>query len=328
VRKKNHLADIAFLGVVLILVLVLLYSGLRVLESAVLRGSQQEQNAATDKTLVREDVHYFPRQDITVVLVMGIDQYGPVSDSEAYNNPGAADMVMLLIFDEKNEVCNVLNINRDMMVDMPVLNEHGKAIGVGNAQLAYSHAYGKGMKDSCENVRMTVSNLLYGLQIDYYFALNMDTISILNDSVGGVKVNVVDDFSEVDPSLPMGEVLLKGKQAVSFVQSRGSVGDELNLSRMERQQEYMSNFVPALKNQIKQDSSYVTNTYEEISDFIVTDCILDSVSRLASDYADYPLGEMLAIEGTNILGETYYEFYADEEALDELILRLFYAPKK
>ena len=33
------------------------------------------------------------------------------------------------------------------------------------------------------------------------------------------------------------------------------------------------------------------------------------------------------MEGENKLGEEYYEFYADEEKLDALILQLFYAPK-
>jgi hypothetical protein len=32
-------------------------------------------------------------------------------------------------------------------------------------------------------------------------------------------------------------------------------------------------------------------------------------------------------EGENVLGEKYYEFHVDEEKLDELIVRLFYAPK-
>lgn len=323
---KKRLQKVLFVCIVLILVLAIFYSGLRILESTVFFDIT-DQLQTKSKILVRDGVKYYPRKDITVLMLMGINRSGKVVPTE-YNKAGSVDMVALLIFDEKNEVCNVLNINRDMMVDMPVLNEHGKAVGIGNAQLAFSHAYGDGMKDSCENVRMTVSNLLYGLQIDYYFALNMDTISILNDSVGGVKVNVVDDFSEVDPSLPMGEVLLKGQQAVSFVQTRWYVGDELNLSRMERQREYMRNFVPAMKNQIQQESGYVVKTYNAISDFIVTDCVLDNVSRLASDYAHYPLGEILTIDGTNILGEKYYEFYADEEALDELILRLFYAPKK
>lgn len=315
-----------FVCIVLILVLAIAYSGLRILESTIFFDISNQLQVQS-RTITRDGVKYYPRKDITVLMLLGINRTGKVEPTE-YNHGGAADMVALLIFDEEQQVCNVLNLNRDMMVDMPALNEHGKATGVINAQLAYSHTYGDGMRDSCENARMAVSNLLYGLQIDYYFALNMDTIAILNDSVGGVTVHVKDDFSKVDPNLPMGEVLLKGKQAVTFVQTRWYVGDELNLSRMERQREYMSRFVPALREQIRQDATYVVKTYGSVSDFIVTDCVLDSVSRLASDYAGYPLGEVLSVEGTNVLGETYYEFYADEKALDELILRLFYAPKK
>ena len=42
VRKKTHGADIAFFGIALILVLVMLYSGLRILESTVLRPETVE----------------------------------------------------------------------------------------------------------------------------------------------------------------------------------------------------------------------------------------------------------------------------------------------
>jgi hypothetical protein len=37
---------------------------------------------------------------------------------------------------------------------------------------------------------------------------------------------------------------------------------------------------------------------------------------------------MLSPEGENRKGEVYMEYYVDEEKLDALILRLFYAPKK
>ena len=37
---------------------------------------------------------------------------------------------------------------------------------------------------------------------------------------------------------------------------------------------------------------------------------------------------MVTPEGENVIGDEYYEFYPDEEKLDELIVRLFYAPKK
>ena len=323
--SKERISKALFVCIVLILVLAIIYSGLRILESTVFFDIGHEMQTES-KIIIRNGVKYYPRKDITVVMVLGINRTGKVEPTE-YNHGGSADMVALLIMDERDQVCNVLNLNRDMMVEMPVLNEHGKAVAVNKAQLAYSHAYGDGMKDSCRNVRATVSNLLYGLQIDYYMALNMDTIQIVNDSVGGVKVNVVDDFSQVDPNLPKGEVLLMGQQAVHFVQSRWYVGDELNLSRMERQKEYMRNFAPALKAKIHEEPAYALDIYGQIEDLIVTDCLAENFSRLASDYSDYPLGDILSVPGNNVLGETYYEFYPDEKALDDMILELFYEPK-
>lgn len=324
--NKKQRSKLLFTCVILILVLVMLYSGLQILESTVFfegAGSLQ----TTSKTIVRNGVKYYPRQDITVVLVMGINQTGKVEPTE-FNHGGAVDMLALLILDKKTETASVLSLNRDMMVDMPILNRTGKEVGVFNGQLAYSHTYGDGMEVSCENVRKTVSNLLYGLQIDYYLSINMNTISLLNDAVGGVPVTIVDDFSAVTSDLPMGDVVLKGSQAVTYLQTRWDVGDELNLSRMERHKVYINSFAPAFKDKVKKDAEFAVNTYDSITDYIVTDCTMPIFSRLVSDYSDYPLDEIFTIEGNNVLNGDYYEFYADEEALDALILKLFYAPKE
>ena len=321
-RKQRR--KLVYVCIIFLLVLVMLYSGLRILESTLFSAEHRLQT--TSKTIVRDGVKYYPRNDITVVLIMGINQTGEVVPTE-YNHGGAADMLTLLVFDEQTEECTVLSLNRDMMVDMPALNTAGKEAGIYYGQLAYSHTYGDGMEDSCENVRKTVSNILYGITVDYYFSLNLDAIALLNDAVGGVTVNIVDDFSAVTDDLPMGEVTLYGQQAVKFVQSRWYVGDELNLSRMERHKEYMKNFVTALYAKMDSDPTFVLDVYESVSKYIVTDCSAQIMSRLETEYGDYTVGEVLSLPGENVLGEEYYEFYADEEALDELILRLFYAPK-
>jgi len=325
--SKKTRTNVIFACVIVALVLVMLYSGLRILESTVFYRQSEVTMQTESKTISRNGVKYFPRQDITVVMFLGIGWEGEAVAKEM-NHGGAVDMAALLIFDPKTEDCTVLSLNRDMMVYMPVLNETGKAVGAYYGQLAYSHTYGTGVEDSCENTRTTISNLMYGLQIDHYFALNMDAISILNDAVGGVTVNITDDLTSVDPSLTLGEVTLMGKQAVNFVQSRSTVGDGLNLSRMRRQEEYMRNFVLALKEKMEQDSSFVIRTYDAVSDYMVTDCTPAVFSRLAEDYGDYSMGATISLEGNNVMGEEHMEFYADEEALDALILELFYAPKK
>ena len=323
---RKLLTRLVFVCVILALVLLVLYSGFQVLESTVF--SENEPQLQTEsRTIVRDGVKYFPRKDITVLMLLGINREGKVQATE-FNHGGAADMVALVIFDEQKEQYSILPLNRDMMVDMPALNEFGREVDTYYGQLAYAHTYGDGMVTSCENVIKTVSNLLYGVEIDYYIAMNMDTIGILNDAVGGVTVEVEDDFSGVTDELPMGRVTLNGQQAVTFVQSRMGVGDHLNLSRMRRQEMYMENFLELLRKSIREQSGFVEQTYGQIADLIVTDCSVQILSRLEKDYGEYAMGGTLSIRGENVLGEQFYEFYPDEQALDALILELFYAPKK
>ena len=73
------------------------------------------------KTIWQGDVAYFPRQDIRVFLLMGIDREGPVVDSGSYKNEGAADVILVFIFNETDKEYTILALNRDSMVRMPIL---------------------------------------------------------------------------------------------------------------------------------------------------------------------------------------------------------------
>lgn len=326
-RNRSPLKALAFLGVVLVLVLMLLYSGLRILEATVLYRPREGGESEGGKTIVRQDTAYFPRQDITVVLVLGIDRYGPVADSGSYNNRGAADLVMLLIFDETNEICSVLHLNRDTMVEMPVLGIGGREAGSGYGQLALAHTYGSGLEDSCENTSKTVSGLLGGISIDHYIAVNMDAIAIANDAVGGVAVYVTEDFSQVDDTIGQGMVTLKGEQAIHYVRTRKDVGDQQNLSRMERQQAYIEGFAASFREKLEKDPEFILKVYENVAPYLVTDCTADTISNMIDRYGNYTAGDVVMPEGRSVMGEEYVEFYVDDQSLDSLILELFYAPK-
>ena len=326
-RMKKQGKELLFFAVILILVLVMLYSGLRILESTVFHSGEESDSQFVSKTIRRDGVAYFPRQDITTVLVMGIDKYGPVEASDYYNNTGASDMNILLIFDETNKVCNVLHLNRDTMVEMPVLGLGGKKAGTYYGQLALAHTYGTGLADSCENSRQTVSDFLYGAEIDYYVAMHMDAIAILNDAVGGVTVQVTEDFSQVDSTITMGEVKLMGNHAINFVRTRKDVGDQLNTSRIQRQQKYLDGFVEAFREKQKEETEFIITAYEQVQPFLVTDCSANAISGMVDRFSQFAVNEVVTPEGENVLGNEYYEFYADEEKLDALILRLLYAPK-
>lgn len=326
-NKDKRRARPLLLVVILILVLVFVISGLQFLESTVFHptGSGQE---ITDKTIIRDGVEYFPRQDMTVILVAGIDEDGPMVSSGSYNNPGEADMVTLLVFDETNKTMDVLTLNRDTMLDMPVLGIGGKQAGTAYGQLALAHTYGSGLADSAVNLRNTVSAFLYNVHIDYYVTMHMDAISILNDLVGGVKVKVTDDFSQIDPTIAQGEVVLNGRQAITYVRTRQGLGDQLNVTRMERQREYMVGFMTALKNKITDSAGFALEAYDKVKDYAMTDCSSTAITALVNRLVGYELGEVVKIEGENVAGEKYMEYHVDEAALDKVILKYLYAPKK
>ena len=285
------------------------------------------QETQPSKTITRDGVDYFPRQDITTVLVLGIDRFGKVEDSGAYTNTGAADMDVLLIFDETAKKCTMLQLNRDTMLEMPVLGLGGKPAGTMVGQLALAHTFGTGLEDSCENSRQAISDFLYGNRIDYYVSMNMDAIAILNDAVGGVTVNVTEDFSSVDPTIKMGEMTLKGQQAITYVRSRQGVGDQQNTSRMQRQQEYLQGFLKALQAKRKDNSQFLLDAYEDAKDYLISDCSPNGLSVLLDRYSEYEIGEIVTPKGKSVKGEQYMEFHVDEKELDKLLLRLFYAPK-
>lgn len=311
---------------ILVLLLGLIFGGLHILESTVL-SEDKETSQETSLTITRDGVDYFPRQDITVIMALGIDELGPVKSSESYRNDAEADAIVLLILDQKDESYTMLCLNRDMMVKMPALGLSGRPAGSYYGQLALSHTYGEGLADSCENTRNTISDLFHGINIDHYLAMNMEGIIFVNDALGGVTVTIEDDFSQVDSSMNMGEMTLMGEQALHFVQSRRGVGNQLNISRMKRQEQYMQGMMNALNVKLEQEDSFVIDLYEQVSDYMVTDCSVNVISGLLQRCSEYTLKEIVSPVGENVLGERHYEFYADEEKLDELALRLFYSPK-
>lgn len=327
-EHRNKMKQLVYYVAVLLLVIILLYSGLQILEATVLNSGSNAEPGIVSKTITRDGIDYYPRRDITVMLLLGIDQEGPVADSGTFTNPGASDAVMLLIFDDKNETWSILQLNRDTMLDIPVLGIGGKEAGTIYGQLALAHTYGSGLEDSCINTRKAVSNFLGGISIDYYIAMNMDAVAVLNDAVGGVTVTVTDDFSDVDPTITMGQITLQGNQALNFVRDRQNVGDQKNASRMERHQEYMEGFREALQGKLNDGAEFVAEAYSAVAPYLVSDCPINTLTSMIERYEDYQFKGVITPEGENTVGKTYIEFHADEEKLDELVIELFYAPKR
>ena len=327
-NRSDKLKKIGFILLGILLIGVVIYSGFRFLEATVFLDDEKNPSKSPSKTIMVDGVKYFPKQDIETFLIIGVDEDGEMIRRETLENEGMADAIMLAVFNRTDETIDIISLNRDSMTDISVRGLDGRKVDSMNAQLALSYAYGDGMESSCENTIEAVSKMLYGIEINHFMALNMDAIKVLNDAVDGVTVDVWDDFSAVDPSIYMGRVTLYGDQALTYIRARKDVGDQLNVNRMERQQEYMESFFYALKYAVEMDSEFAIKHYEDLTKYMVTDCSVTTMSSMLERYGAYELGEIVTPEGENVRGEKYMEFYVDEDSLEDLVLEHFFSEKK
>lgn len=269
---------------------------------------------------------YAKREDLETVLLLGVDKFEGETP-EGYVNNQQADFLLLLVMDKENETCTPIQLNRDTMTQIQILGVTGEPAGTFTGQLALAHTYGSGEEDSCENTVLAVENLLYGVGIDHYVSLTMDWVALLNDLVGGVTVEVLDDFSGIDDSLVQGEtVTLKGQQALTYVRSRGGLEDSSNLHRMERQRQYLAALQQQLKAAVQQEDGFTLDALLQLNEYMVSDCTVNQLSDLGDSLATYQVGDILTTPGDAQEGEEFMEFTVDEDALQQLVMDVFYEP--
>lgn len=269
---------------------------------------------------------YAKRENLETVLLLGVDKFEGETP-EGYVNNQQTDFLLLLVMDKENETCTPIQLNRDTMTQIQILGVTGEPAGTFTGQLALAHTYGSGEEDSCENTVLAVSNLLYGMEIDHYVSLTMDGVALLNDLVGGVTVEVLDDFSGIDDSLVQGEtVTLKGQQALTYVRSRGGLEDSSNLHRMERQRQYLAALQQQLKAAVQQEDGFTLDALLQLNEYMVSDCTVNQLSDLGDSLATYQVSDILTTPGDAQEGEEFMEFTVDEAALQQLVMDVFYEP--
>ena len=151
-------------------------------------------------------------------LFLGIDTLGRAEGTQSYVAGGQADAQILLVVDHTARTWQMLQINRDSMVQVPVLSMMGTVPYTIRQQIALAHAYGNGREQSCENNVRAVSMLLGDQPIDGYLSMTMGGVGVLVDLLGGVTLTLGSDLSAVDPALTQGAtVTLNGEQALAYV---------------------------------------------------------------------------------------------------------------
>ncbi len=321
IRLDKQILKIIIISIAVVVLFAIAYFVIDKLDSAAPNENVGE--SVSDGYIYLDGVAYKPRRNLNTMLVLGIDNFGKMESSGTYYNNGQSDFMGLLVYDRTEKTYSILHINRDTMAYVDMLGIGGKVADTQLMQIALAHTYGSGMHDSCRNSVNATENLLYGIEIDHYLAVNMTAIEKLVDAIGGVTVTINDDFSQVDSTLIQGEtMLLNGRQALTYVRSRSMVGDGTNLARTARQKD----FIQQLLKQFNANDELAATALVEVSDYILSDLSANALISTANLYMEAECADILSPEGEVKMGEEFIEYYADDDALRELVIKLFYKP--
>ncbi len=268
---------------------------------------------------------YAPRKDIETVLILGLDKFEADIDNSSYDNSQVADFLILMVIDKANSSWSAIHINRDTIAEVNILSVSGETIGTEKKQIALAHTEGNGKEVSCRNVADAVSKLLGGIKIDRYISVTMDTVPLYNDMVGGVALEILDDFTDVDPEMVKGETItLMGDQALTYVRTRYDVDDSSNLHRMERQKQYLNALYKKTLGCIDNEEDFIVKSTTKMFGYMVTNCTLNKLQSLTETVSDYTFEKLYDIEGESVLGEKFMEFHPDKDSVKQLVMNIFY----
>lgn len=292
--------------------------------------SKQNNKAST---LHFDGKDYQLKENMEVILIMGIDDREDIGDSQFTIHNSQADVLYVYAVDHKNKTYQAIQLNRETMTGIQTYNDDGTKDTIAEAQICLAHSFGKTEQGRCLNTVDAVSGLLFNMQIDHYISLNMKAISILNEQVGGVTVTVPAGLESADPAFKEGaKVKLQGKQAELFVRSRMSLENDTNEFRMERQQMFLNAWMEQANHKMDTDSGFALGLVLSLSDYMTSDMSANALSDLANQLKEYKnLGTIKTIGETLLESEArisaFREYYVDMDDLERKVIDLFYVEK-
>lgn len=291
-----------------------------------------------DVTITYNGEKYRYNDNLINILVMGIDDYGLKGDKDTDANPYQADTIVLGTVDAVKKTVSFMSIPRDTVASIKVLDLNDEVATVKKGPIAIQHSFGTQGERTNEAVVDAVSNLLYSVPINRYVSVDITAIPDINDSLGGITVDIPEDLTKWNPKMKAGtkDYLLLNKDAVIFVARRDTGIDDSAMGRMKRQVMYLKKLFPAVKAKTAENITYPIALYNSEADKVKTNLTIDEMTYLAKLLLDLELsdkdivsvpGEMKRIEPGEIEDYEYEMGYiVDEDALKQLIVDRFYTP--
>ncbi len=178
------------------------------------------------------------------ILLMGSDSRQG-ADNAGYGQADVyggerSDTAILLHLAADRKSALAVSIPRDTWVEIPACTRRG-----GGTSDPRENKFNVAFETGGASCTVKLVEQLSGLTVDHVMVVDFGGFKRLIDAMGGVDVclkNPVDDVKS-HLKLPAGTSTVTGDQALAFVRARKTLGDGSDLSRIQRQQAFLSSLI-------------------------------------------------------------------------------------
>lgn len=187
------------------------------------------------------------------ILIIGTDKRTG-SGNEGYGDKGStghADTNILFHVSEDRTNATAMSIPRDLMTNIPECTtkrpDGSRKVIPGSQNVRFNVSLGQEGRDPGCTMR-TVKKIT-GLSVDHFMMVDFNAVKELSTAVGGVKVCLAKAVKDPDShlDLPAGESTVEGEQALAFVRTRHSFGNQSDLDRIKVQQQFIGSMIRQMK---------------------------------------------------------------------------------
>ncbi|MEU7024398.1 LCP family protein [Streptomyces sp. NPDC046203] len=216
------------------------------------------------------------------------------------DSPGHADTTILFHVSEDRTNATAMSIPRDLVTDIPecqtkMPDASLKTIPGTNA-VRFNTSLGQDERDP--GCTMRTVKALTGLTMNHFMMADFNAVKEMTTAVGGVKVCLakpVDD-PKSHLKLPVGESTIEGEQALAFVRTRHSFGNESDLDRIKVQQQFLSSMIREMKsNDTLTSPTKLYDLADAATNALTVDSGIGTIGKLKS-----LAGELAKIDPKNI----------------------------
>ncbi|HEX4698851.1 MAG TPA: LCP family protein [Actinomycetes bacterium] len=220
------------------------------------------------------------------ILVMGSDKR---SGKNAANVAGArSDTTIVLHLAADRKSATLVSIPRDSMVPIPSCTKQDGTEVPAQTIAMFNSAF----SEAGPACTIKTVEKLTKIRIDHYIVVDFSGFKNMIDALGGVRVCL--PYAVNDPqshlNLAAGTHTVKGQQALAYVRTRHGIGNGSDLSRIDRQQAFISSMVKKVKSTgvlLRPDKLY--NFLSAATSSLTTDFgSLKSMAGLAQDVKSLP----------------------------------------